>query len=296
VNAHFQNGIAERAIRNLSKSARKQLLHACARWPAAVHFALWPYALRHAALLHNSLPVLKDGTSRLELFSSIRVGVHMKNMHTFACPVFALQNALASGNTLPRWSPRAGLGLNLGPSPIHARNVYLVLNLTTGCVSPQYHCCFDNFFEATKLGGPDVSNTICWQKLAGLNHADCILLDPMAPAPATPVFHENSSVSMNPPNASDGFSLSQIDFGSIDDDGSVTSKTTPHVETLSATPPSSTRAARTSLPSQASEGATSTNPNMSAGTSQREEFVPCPRKWPIQQISGDYLETRACTT
>ncbi len=28
-------------------------------------------------------------------------------------------------------SPRARLGLNLGPSPNHARNVYLVLNLVT---------------------------------------------------------------------------------------------------------------------------------------------------------------------
>mgnify|MGYP006201056313 CR=1 FL=1 len=28
VNAHFQNGIAEKAIRDLSESARKQLLHA----------------------------------------------------------------------------------------------------------------------------------------------------------------------------------------------------------------------------------------------------------------------------
>ncbi len=45
VNAHFQNGIAERAIRDLSESAWKQLLHACARWPEAIHFALWPYAL-----------------------------------------------------------------------------------------------------------------------------------------------------------------------------------------------------------------------------------------------------------
>jgi hypothetical protein len=71
VNAHFQNGIAERAIRDLSDSARKQLLHAHSQWPAAVHFALWPYALGNAALLHNSLPVLEDGTSRLELFSSI---------------------------------------------------------------------------------------------------------------------------------------------------------------------------------------------------------------------------------
>jgi hypothetical protein len=149
VNAHFQNGITERAIRNLSESARKQLLHAQARWPQAVHFALWPYAVRNAALLHNSLPVLENGTSRLELLSSIRVGSNMKHVHTFGCPVFALQNALASGNQLPQWSPHAHLGLNLGPSPMHARNVYLVLNLITGCVSPQHHCCFGDFFEMT---------------------------------------------------------------------------------------------------------------------------------------------------
>jgi hypothetical protein len=101
VNACFQNGIAKQAICNLSESMHKQLLHARARWPQAVHFALWPYALRNAALLHNSLPVLEDGTSRLELFSSIRVGSNMKHVHTFGCPVFALQNALASRNRLP---------------------------------------------------------------------------------------------------------------------------------------------------------------------------------------------------
>jgi hypothetical protein len=71
VNAYFQNGIAERAIWDLSESAHKQLLHACACWLAAVHFALWPYTLHYAAFLHNSLPVLEDGTLRLELFSSI---------------------------------------------------------------------------------------------------------------------------------------------------------------------------------------------------------------------------------
>jgi len=97
VNAHFQNGIAERSIYDLSESVHKQLLHARARWPQAVHFALWPYALRNTALLHNTLPVLEDGTSRLELFSSIHVGSNMKHAHTFGCPVLALQNALASG-------------------------------------------------------------------------------------------------------------------------------------------------------------------------------------------------------
>jgi hypothetical protein len=93
----------------------------------------------------------------------------------FGCPVFALQNVLASGSQLPKWSARTHLGLNLGPSPMHARIVYLVLNLVTGCVSPQYHCCVNNFFETTRHGAPDVSGTICWHKLANLDRAKTAL-------------------------------------------------------------------------------------------------------------------------
>ena len=126
------------------------------------------YTLRYTTYLHNTLPVLDDGTSRLELFSSIRVGMKLKHMHTLGCPVFALQNELSSGRTIPHWSPHARLGINLGPSPAHARNVYLTLNLHTGCVSPQFHCRFDNFYEMVKHGGPDVSVPSIWQQLAGL--------------------------------------------------------------------------------------------------------------------------------
>jgi hypothetical protein len=39
----------------------------------------------------------------------------------------------------------------------NARNIYLVLSLHTGCVSPQYHCQFDDFFEMVRPGRPDVS-------------------------------------------------------------------------------------------------------------------------------------------
>jgi hypothetical protein len=88
VNAHFQNGITERAICNLSKSARKQLLHTRQCWPQAVSTALWPYALRHAAHLSNVLPTGKDGKSKLKLFSRIKVGSNMRFLHTFGCPVF----------------------------------------------------------------------------------------------------------------------------------------------------------------------------------------------------------------
>ncbi len=168
VNAHFQNGITEKAIRDLQESAWKQLLHARQRWPAAIHLTLWPYALRSAVNLHNTLPVLEDGTSRLERFSSIRIGSKMKHHYAFGCPVFALENDLAAGSPIPHWSPCAHLGVNLGSSPSHARNVYLVLNLHTGCVSPQYHCQFDNFFETVRHGGPDVSVPSAWQQLSGL--------------------------------------------------------------------------------------------------------------------------------
>jgi hypothetical protein len=64
---------------------------------------------------------------------------------------------------------------------MHVRNAYLVLNLITGCVSPQYHCRLDDFFETTCHGGPDVSGTICWQQLAGLDRATTILSKVSAP-------------------------------------------------------------------------------------------------------------------
>ncbi len=112
---------------------------------------------------------------------------NIKHVHTFASLVFALQNALASGKLLPRWSPCARLGLDLGPSPTHARNVYLVLNVRTGCVSPQYHCRTDDFFEMTHHGRPDVSDTICWQQLAGLSCAAQILSDLARPTQSSMV-------------------------------------------------------------------------------------------------------------
>ncbi len=125
--------------------------------------------------------MLEDGTSRLEFFSSIQVSSNLRHVHTFGCPVFALQNVLASGSQLPRWSPYTHLGLNLCPIPMQARNIYLVLNLVTGCVSPQYHCRFDDFFEMTHHGAPDVSGTICWQQLANLDCAKTVLSEVSMP-------------------------------------------------------------------------------------------------------------------
>jgi ribosomal protein L13E len=175
VNAHHQNGIAERAIRDIQDQARKQLLHAKARWTKAIDLALWPYALRYAVYVHNTVPYLQgknNGKSRLELFSGIRIAAKLSQMHTFGCPVYALQNELASGNSLPKWSPRARLGINLGPSPDHARSVYNVLNPTTGLVSPQYHVKFDDLFESIRYSQVERTATYPWKTLARLTKVD----------------------------------------------------------------------------------------------------------------------------
>ena len=167
VNAHFQNGIAERAIRDITDITRTTLLHAKARWPSAIHLSLWPYAMRTAVHVYNTAPVLSDATSRIEKFSGVKVGFRMKDNHTFGCPVFALQNDLAAGNKIPKWSPRARLGINLGPSPQHARNVNVILNPQTGLCSPQFHCRFDDFFETVRHSSDDMMTSSKWQQLAG---------------------------------------------------------------------------------------------------------------------------------
>jgi hypothetical protein len=46
-----------------------------------------------------------------------------------------------------KWKERARLGVNWGFLPQHAKSISLVLSLTTGLVSPQFHCKFDDQFE-----------------------------------------------------------------------------------------------------------------------------------------------------
>jgi hypothetical protein len=118
VNDHFKNGIAEKRIRYLQEQARTMILHAKSRWHKVVSIHLRPYALRSANQLRQVNPDKEDGTPPLERFSGAEVA--------------ALNSALTSGNSIPKWDNRCRLGINLGPYPRHARHVSLVLNLKTG--------------------------------------------------------------------------------------------------------------------------------------------------------------------
>ena len=136
VNAHHQNDHMEKAIHNLQEQARTILLHAQERWPQAIHTSLWPYAIRTACYISNVLPSLGSTQSQLVKFAGVAVSPSLQHTHTFGCPVYALQLSLAANKCILKWDARAKLGMYLGPSPRHAWSVALVLNLTTGLVSP----------------------------------------------------------------------------------------------------------------------------------------------------------------
>ena len=53
-NAHYQNGLTEKAICNLQEQARTILLHAQARWSQVIHTSLWPNALRTVCYVRHT--------------------------------------------------------------------------------------------------------------------------------------------------------------------------------------------------------------------------------------------------
>ena len=165
VNAHHQNGMAERRIRSIQELARAMLIHANRRWPESVTINLWPYAVRMANDILNSTPNMQDKKKRTaeQIFSSTMVQPNQKHFKPFGCPVYVLKNALQSGKPFHKWDERARVGIYLGRSPQHSRNVALVLDRKTGLVSPQFHVVFDSEFHTVKTD----NFSSRWQHKAG---------------------------------------------------------------------------------------------------------------------------------
>jgi hypothetical protein len=165
VSAHFQNGIAERRIKDLTERSRTSLLHAVYRWPSAVTINLWPYALRYINDVYNATPAIKTGKSPLEDFTQTAIRPKVLDFHPPFCPVYVLHNGLQSGGSRPnKWVRRSRVAVNLGQSPRHARSVALVLSLLTGYVSAQFHLKHDDFFETVR--DMNVMPQSKWQELA----------------------------------------------------------------------------------------------------------------------------------
>ena len=135
--------------------ARTMLIHANKRWPAAINTHLWPYALRMANDIMNATPNLKTGKVPLNIFAGTNIASNPKHWYPLGCPVYVLDSEMQTGKKLSKWANRARVGIYLGHSPQHARTVALVLSMTTGLVSPQFHVRMDPTFQTLRsiLGG-----------------------------------------------------------------------------------------------------------------------------------------------
>ena len=94
-------------------------------------------------------------------------------------PVYVLDPKLQDGKKLPKWTPRARRGMNVGFLPLHTSTVTRVLNLETGFISPQYHyVCDDNFSTVINTSvDPDRMDPTQWSSLIKNgyeNHLDLV--------------------------------------------------------------------------------------------------------------------------
>jgi hypothetical protein len=196
VNAHHQNGRAEKKIRDLQELARTMLLHARQRWPTAITTNLWPFAIRMANDISNLTPILRgdDHVSPLELFSQVEVRPQVKYTHTFGSPVYVLDAKLQAGQRKPKWEHKARIGIYLGSSPRHSRKVALVLNLQTGHVSPQFHCQYDDLCDSLRPSAGNPVPQSRWQERAGFVLTEGVPISESRALPMAPLLDHSQPI------------------------------------------------------------------------------------------------------
>ena len=157
VNAHHSNGRAERRIRLLQNLSRSMLIYADRRWGGGAIVHPWPYAMRMANASVNNSPNMQDKFKRspTDIMFNTYVQMNVKHWYPFACPVYVLDSKLQDEKRIyHKWESRSRVGIYLGHSPLHARNIALVLNMETGLVSPQFHVRFEKTFETIRENPP----------------------------------------------------------------------------------------------------------------------------------------------
>lgn len=153
VNAHHQNGVAERRIQDIHTLSRTSLIHTNKRCPTAITNNLWPYAMRMVVHVLNNTPSFKlEGIqSPMKKFSDSQVHINLKHFYHFGCPTYVLERPLQTNvQIFHKWKARSRMGIYLGHSKQHAKSVALVLSLETGLVSPQFHVKMDPSSKLSK--------------------------------------------------------------------------------------------------------------------------------------------------
>ena len=170
VGAHHHNAIAERAIRTIMSIARTMMIHAGIHWSDVADSTLWPMAVKHACFLFNHVPSHTTGLSPSDLFTKTRwPQKKFLDLHVWGCPVYVLEKSLQDGKKIPKWRPRSKRSVYLGISHKHASTVPIVLNTSTGSITPQFHVVFDDWFATVGSDHEDTPDFMSdeWNKMFG---------------------------------------------------------------------------------------------------------------------------------
>ena len=109
VNAHHQNGVAERNISTIIECERTLILHSYIHCSNKINMELWTFSVRYSVDLWNNTPHVElEIKTPNELFSNINIVLihseHVKrynrlpHFNTFGCPVYVLHNDLQGTN------------------------------------------------------------------------------------------------------------------------------------------------------------------------------------------------------
>ena len=97
------------------------LLRAKRHWKEAIVTILWSFALKAVEDIRNHLKLDIKGWVPIHNYSKVFTNVEIKHWY----------NAKTQSGHLPKWEPKARVGIYLGHSPCHAGSVALALNLKT---------------------------------------------------------------------------------------------------------------------------------------------------------------------
>ena len=100
---------------------------------------VWPITFIKLSPLKQHI----DYLTPIQVATGTKVEINQKHFKPFGCPVCVLNKSLQLGQPHGKWKERSKVGVYLGPSPMHNRNVALVLDLDTGLVIPQFHVLYD---------------------------------------------------------------------------------------------------------------------------------------------------------
>ena len=108
VGGHHHNGVAEKAIKDVTRMSRTMMIHQALRWPEISDKELWPLAFQHTVYMGNHLPKMEHGWSPEELWTGSKSSrSELKNARPWGCPCYVLSPKLQDGAKIPKWNPRA---------------------------------------------------------------------------------------------------------------------------------------------------------------------------------------------